>query len=57
MRILFDARVLGAQMHGIARYTDRLLDGLLSQDRENEYLILTGPGGRKESFSPTETAR
>jgi len=57
MRILFDARVLGAQMHGIARYGSHLLDGLLSQDLENEYLILTGPEGRKESFPQTETAR
>lgn len=40
MKILFDARVLGEGMHGIARYCQGLLSRLLAEDREHEYLVL-----------------
>jgi glycosyltransferase involved in cell wall biosynthesis len=57
MRILFDARVLGNQMHGIARYCQNLLQQLLAKDRGYEYLVLIGGSEIRDRFSPTAPVR
>ncbi len=41
MKIIFDARVIEKQTHGIARFCVKLLDQLLTLDLQNEYLVLT----------------
>lgn len=53
MRILFDARVLGEQMHGIARYCLNLLQQLLAEDRGHEYLVLIGRSHVQKWFAPS----
>jgi glycosyltransferase involved in cell wall biosynthesis len=57
MKILFDARVLGNQMHGIARYCLNLLKGLLSGGREHEYLVLISRPEVQELFVPKTRVR
>jgi glycosyltransferase involved in cell wall biosynthesis len=57
MKILFDARVLGNQMHGIARYCQNLLQQLLAEDGGHEYLVLTGGPEIRDRFSPTARVR
>jgi glycosyltransferase involved in cell wall biosynthesis len=52
MRILFDARVLGNQMHGIARYCQNLLQQLLAEDRGYQFTVLIGSSDIKGRFSP-----
>lgn len=53
MRILFDARVLGEGMHGIARYCLNLLQQLLAEDRGHEYVVLIGRSQVQDWFAPT----
>ncbi|MGC1402636.1 MAG: glycosyltransferase family 1 protein [Thermodesulfobacteriota bacterium] len=57
MRILFDARVLGNQMHGIARYCQNLLQQLLAKDRGHEYRVLIGRSEIQDQFSPSVPVR
>jgi glycosyltransferase involved in cell wall biosynthesis len=57
MKIIFDARVLGNRMHGISRYCLNLLQGLLAEDRGDEYLILTGQTQVQERFKPAGPVR
>jgi len=57
MKILFDARVLGKQMHGIARYCLNLLQQLLAEDGDNEYLVLIGQAQIRERFIPSAPVR
>ena len=57
MRILFDARVLGNQMHGIARYCQNLLQQLLAKDRGHEYWVLIGGSEIQNRFSPSVPVR
>jgi glycosyltransferase involved in cell wall biosynthesis len=57
MKIIFDARVLGNRMHGIARYCLNLLQQLLTGDRENEYLILISRSEVQEWFVPSTPVR
>ncbi len=57
MRILFDARVLGEQMHGIARYCLNLLQQLLAEERGHEYLVLISQAQVKEWFKPSAKVR
>ncbi len=57
MRILFDARVLGKQMHGIARYALNLLQQLLAEDRGHEYLVLIGHPQIQDWFKPSGPVR
>ena len=52
MKIVFDARVLHPQTHGISRYCRHLLENLLTLDRENEYRVLTRFPGVKDWFTP-----
>jgi glycosyltransferase involved in cell wall biosynthesis len=52
MKILFDARVLGGHMHGMARYCGGLLTQLLERDQENEYRILIADLKVREWFKP-----
>jgi glycosyltransferase involved in cell wall biosynthesis len=52
MKILFDARVLEKQSHGIARFCVQLLDQLLTLDLQNEYLVLTRFPWVKDWFQP-----
>jgi glycosyltransferase involved in cell wall biosynthesis len=51
MKIIFDARVLGENMHGIARYCLHLLHQLLAKDRGDEYLILISQSKIQEWFT------
>ena len=57
MRILFDARVLGNQMHGIARYCQNLLQQLLAEDQGHEYWVLIGRSEIQNRFSPSVPVR
>ena len=57
MKILFDARVLGKDMHGIARYCLNLLHQLLAKDRGDEYLILISQPKIQEWFTPVVSVR
>jgi glycosyltransferase involved in cell wall biosynthesis len=57
MKILFDARVIGKQMHGIGRYALNLLQRLIAGDRENEYLVLTGHPEVRDLISPQRPVR
>ncbi len=57
MRILFDARVLGNQMHGIARYCQNLLQQLLAEDKGHEYRVLIGRPEIQDRFSPSVPVR
>ncbi len=57
MKILFDARVLGNQMHGIARYCQNLLQQLLAEDRGHEYWVLIGRSEIRDRFSPAAPVR
>jgi len=57
MKILFDARVLGKDMHGIARYCLNLLHQLLAEDRGDEYLILISQPKIQEWFNPVVPVR
>lgn len=57
MKILFDARVLGDRMHGIARYCQGLLGCLLADDRENEYLVLIPKDEVRDRFRPETSVR
>jgi glycosyltransferase involved in cell wall biosynthesis len=57
MKILFDARVLGNHMHGIARYCLNLLKGLLKSGREHDYSILISRPQVREFFGPEARAR
>ncbi|MBA4393057.1 MAG: hypothetical protein C0407_05845 [Desulfobacca sp.] len=57
MKILFDARVLGNQMHGIARYCQNLLQQLLTEDRGYEYVVLIGRSEIRDRFSPSVPVR
>lgn len=57
MKILFDARVLGDRMHGIARYCLGLLGRLLTEDRENEYLVLISREEVRNRFPPRTAVR
>jgi glycosyltransferase involved in cell wall biosynthesis len=57
MQILFDARVLGAGMHGIARYCQGLLGRLLADDGENEYLVLIGRDEVRQRFKTAGPVR
>lgn len=41
MKIGIDCRIIGLKNAGIGRYVDRLVDGLLSQDSANEYVLIT----------------
>ena len=52
MKIIFDARVLEKQTHGIARFCVKLLDQLLTLDLQNEYLVLTRFPWVKDWFQP-----
>lgn len=52
MRIIFDARVIEKQTHGIARFCVKLLDQLLALDLQNEYLVLTRFPWVKDWFQP-----
>ncbi|MBI5584320.1 MAG: glycosyltransferase family 4 protein [Deltaproteobacteria bacterium] len=52
MKIIFDARVLQRQTHGIARYCRQLLDRLLTHDRGNEYRVIVRFPWVKDGFSP-----
>jgi glycosyltransferase involved in cell wall biosynthesis len=56
MKILFDARVLGNPMHGIARYCLNLLKGLLTLDRGHEYSILISHPRVQEWLGPEPKA-
>jgi glycosyltransferase involved in cell wall biosynthesis len=57
MKILFDARVLGKHMHGIARYAQNLLQQLLTEDRGHEFLVLIGHPQIRERFNPDGPVR
>jgi glycosyltransferase involved in cell wall biosynthesis len=57
MKILFDARVLGKQMHGIARYCQNVLQQLLAEDRGYTYLVLIGRSEIRDRFSPSVPVR
>lgn len=57
MKILFDARAIGKQMHGIGRYTFNLLRQLLAEERSHEYLVLTGGAEIKSLFPPSPSVR
>jgi len=52
MKIVFDARVIEKQTHGIARFCVKLLDQLLALDLQNEYLVLTRFPWVKDWFQP-----
>jgi glycosyltransferase involved in cell wall biosynthesis len=52
MKIIFDARVIEKQTHGIARFCVKLLDQLLSLDQQNEYLVLARFPWVKDWFQP-----
>jgi glycosyltransferase involved in cell wall biosynthesis len=52
MKIIFDARVIEKQTHGIARFCLKLLDQLLALDLQNEYLVLTRFPWVKDWFQP-----
>jgi glycosyltransferase involved in cell wall biosynthesis len=52
MKIIFDARVIEKQTHGIARFCVKLLDQLLTLDLQNEYLVLTRFPWVKDWFQP-----
>jgi glycosyltransferase involved in cell wall biosynthesis len=52
MKILFDARVLGSPMHGIARYSLNLLKSLLTLNRGHDYSILISRLPVQEWFNP-----
>jgi glycosyltransferase involved in cell wall biosynthesis len=52
MRIIFDARVIEKQTHGIARFCVKLLDQMLALDLQNEYLVLTRFPWVKDWFQP-----
>ena len=41
MRIGIDCRIIGLKNAGIGRYVDRLVEGLLSKDSANEYVLIT----------------
>lgn len=41
MRIGIDCRIIGLKNAGIGRYVDRLVEGLLSSDSVNEYVLIT----------------
>jgi glycosyltransferase involved in cell wall biosynthesis len=56
MKILFDARVLGNHMHGIARYCLNLLKGLLGGDGGHEYSVLISRPQVREWFGPNLVA-
>jgi glycosyltransferase involved in cell wall biosynthesis len=57
MKILFDARVLGDQMHGIARYCLNLLKRLLDQKEGHEYSILINRPQVRAWFNPSIPVR
>lgn len=57
MKILFDARVLGNPMHGIARYGLNLLRRLLDENEGHDYTVLISRPQVKEWFRPSEPAR
>jgi glycosyltransferase involved in cell wall biosynthesis len=57
MKIIFDARVLGEYMHGIARYCLHLLRQLLAKDRGDEYLILISHSKIQEWFTSKVSVR
>lgn len=42
MNIVIDARMVGQEMHGIARYTYNLIKGVLNIDQKNKYIVLIG---------------
>jgi glycosyltransferase involved in cell wall biosynthesis len=52
MKVVFDARVLERQTHGIARYCRNLLDRLLTHDEENTYRVIVRFPWVKEWFAP-----
>jgi glycosyltransferase involved in cell wall biosynthesis len=52
MKIVFDARVIESQTHGIARYCRNLLDRLLRLDGTNEYRVIIRFPWVKDWFSP-----
>jgi glycosyltransferase involved in cell wall biosynthesis len=52
MKIVFDARVIQEQNHGIARFCRNLLDRLLRLDRENEYRVLVRFPWVQACFAP-----
>jgi glycosyltransferase involved in cell wall biosynthesis len=41
MNIVIDARMIGHEIHGIARYTYNLIKSLLKIDKKNKYTVLT----------------
>ncbi|MEW6185772.1 MAG: glycosyltransferase family 1 protein [Thermodesulfobacteriota bacterium] len=57
MKILFDARVLGGHMHGMARYCAGLLRQLLEGDQGIEYLVLIADLKVRAWFNPTVPVR
>ena len=57
MKILFDARVLGNHMHGIARYSLNLLKCLLEPGRGHDYSVLISRPQVQEWFGPDVAAR
>jgi glycosyltransferase involved in cell wall biosynthesis len=57
MQILFDARVLGEHMHGIARYCFNLLRRILDNPGENGFTVLISRPEVKEWFRPSPAVR
>jgi len=57
MRILFDARVLGNHMHGIARYGLNLLQQLLVETRGHEFVVLISRPQVQDWFTPIAPVR
>ena len=47
MKIAIDARFLGPEGTGIGKYTEKLLDNLVSLDHKNEYFVIL----RKENWN------
>jgi len=57
MKILFDARAIGQQMHGIGRYAFNLLRQLLAEDRGHEFLVLSNGAEIQKRFPPSPWVR
>jgi glycosyltransferase involved in cell wall biosynthesis len=57
MKIVFDARILGKNMHGIARYCLNLLQQLLAGEKRHEYLILISHPQVQGWFAPSTQVR